>query len=139
MTETVERRPVRAGILTGDLSKEQTVKLAGSRCQVCGEATLGTSNLCPNCGSDDVLPISMSDNGRVWTYTVVRYKPPGDYKGADPFVPFGLGLVELPEGLRVLAPIGGDVEKIKIGMDVTFHPYVRADGVVEFNYMPAGA
>ncbi len=136
-TATAARRPVRDGILAGDLSDLKTVKLAGSRCKVCSEATLGTSNLCPNCGSDEVAPIPMSDAGKVWTYTVVRYKPPGDYKGPDPFVPFAMGLVELPEGLRVLAPIGGDVEAVKIGVDVTFHPYVRNDGVVEFNYLPA--
>src|SRR4051812_32345459 len=107
MTETVARRPVREGILTGDLSQEQTIRLAGSRCKVCGEATLGTSKLCPNCGSDAVEPIELSHRGRVWTYTVVRYKPPGDYKGPDPFVPFAMGLIELPEGVRVLAPIFG--------------------------------
>lgn len=131
------RRPVREGLLAGDLSNLGSVKLAGSRCKICNEATLGSSKLCPNCGSDDVAPISMSDKGKVWTYTVVRYKPPGDYKGADPFVPFAMGLIELPEGLRVLAPIGGDPEAVRIGMDVAFHPYVRSDGVVEFNYAPA--
>ena len=134
---SVGRRPVRSGLLAGDLSDLASVKLAGSRCNECGEATLGTSNLCPNCGSDNVAPIEMSDAGKVWTYTVVRYKPPGDYKGPDPFMPFAMGLVELPEGLRVLAPIGGDVEAVRIGMDVAFHPYVRDDGVVEFNYSPA--
>lgn len=132
------RKPVRPGLLVGDLDNLDTVRLAGSRCSVCGEATLGTSTACPNCGSDDVAPISMSSQGKVWTYTVVRYKPPGDYKGPDPFVPFAMGLVELPEGLRVLAPIGADVDHVSIGMDVAFHPYVRADGVVEFNYQPVG-
>jgi uncharacterized OB-fold protein len=135
-TRSVERRPVRPGLLAGDLSDLSKVKLAGSRCKLCGEATLGTSNLCPNCGSDEVAPIEMSDAGQVWTYTVVRYKPPGDYKGSDPFKPFAMGLIELPEGLRVLAPIGGDVETVRIGMAVVFHPYVRDDGVVEFNYAP---
>jgi uncharacterized OB-fold protein len=132
-----ERRPVRPGILRGDLSDLSSVKLAGSRCKACAEATLGTSDLCPNCGGDDVAPIEMTNEGKVWTYTVIRYRPPGDYKGPDPFVPFALGLIELPEGLRVLAPIGGDPEAVRIGMDVSFHPYVRDDGVVEFKYAPA--
>lgn len=138
MTEgPAARRAVRSGLLAGDLSDLASVKLAGSRCRDCNEATLGTSTLCPNCGGDDVAPIALSDRGNVWTYTVVRYKPPGDYKGADPFQPFAMGLIELPEGLRVLAPIGGDVEAVRIGMSVAFHPYVRDDGVVEFNYAPA--
>lgn len=136
MTQNAARRPVRDGLLTGDLSDLSQVKLAGSRCKVCHEATLGSNSLCPNCGSDEVAPIAFSDDGKVWTYTVVRYRPPGDYKGSDPFVPFAMGLIELPEGLRVLAPIGGDVEQVRIGMDVAFHPYAREDGVVEFTYAP---
>ena len=135
-TEQTARRPVREGILQGDLQRLEGVRLAGSRCRQCSEATLGTNSLCPNCGSDSVEPIAFSNRGEVWTYTVVRYKPPGDYKGADPFVPFAMGLIELPEGLRVLAPIGGDVDGVRIGMEVAFHPYARPDGVVEFNYQP---
>jgi hypothetical protein len=130
------RRPIREGLLTGDLSGLQSVRLAGSRCNVCNEATLGANSLCPNCGSNEVTPIDFSNNGTVWTFTVVRYKPPGDYKGPDPFVPFAMGLVELPEGLRVLAPISGDPDKVKIGMNVTFKAFARPDGVVAFDYEP---
>jgi uncharacterized OB-fold protein len=136
MADTAQPRPVREGLFAGDLSDLQSLKLAGSKCQACGEATLGTNSLCPNCGGEQITPMAFSDQGKVWTYTVVRYRPPGDYKGPDAFVPFAMGLVELPEGLRVLAPIGGDIERVRIGMDVGFHPYAREDGVVEFNYAP---
>ena len=137
MNHDQTRRPVREGLLSGDLSDLAAVRLNGSRCRTCGEATLGANALCPNCGGDDMAPVAFSNEGAVWTYTVVRYRPPGDYKGPDPFVPFAMGLVELPEGLRVLAPIGGDPEAVRIGMKVAFHPYARPDGVVEFNYLPA--
>lgn len=130
------RKPIREDLLTGPLDDLGQVRLCGGRCKDCGEATLGLSELCPNCGGADVAPITFSGRGSVWTYTVVRYRPPGDYKGPEPFVPFALGLIELPEGLRVLAPIGGDPEAVKIGMPVQFHPYAREDGVVEFNYSP---
>ena len=43
--------------------------------------------------------------------------PPGAYKGPEPFVPFALGLVELPEGLRVMSPLEGDIDALKIGND----------------------
>ena len=48
----------------------------------------------------------------------MRNRPPGDYKGPDnPFEPFIAGLVELPEGIAVLAPIDGiDFEDVKINM-----------------------
>jgi hypothetical protein len=54
-------------------------------------------------------------------------------------VPFGLGLIELPDGLRVLSPIHCDVEKLKIGLELRFKPYVRReDGheVVAFAFEP---
>ncbi|APL96117.1 nucleotide-binding protein [Sphingobium indicum] len=130
-------RPVRSGLMTGALDDLASVGLAGSRCRACGETTLGANTLCPNCGSDDVFPIALSDEGKVWTYTVVRYRPPGDYKGAEPFQPFAIGLVELPEGLRVVAPVGGDPDAVRIGMTVRFTARARADGVVEFVYNPA--
>jgi uncharacterized OB-fold protein len=67
--------------------------------------------------------ISLGRKGNLWTYTVIRHRPPGDYKGPDPFVPFGLGLVELPEGIRVLSPIHCDLKKINVGMDLELEIY----------------
>jgi uncharacterized OB-fold protein len=54
---------------------------------------------------------------------VIRNRPPGDYRGPDPFVPFGEGLVELPDGIRVLSPLAGDVDKFVIGMKMKFEAY----------------
>lgn len=128
--------PVRKGIFAGDLRNPAALQLAGSRCSACAEATLGENSACPNCGSEEVRPIVLSNEGSVWTYTVVRHKPPGDYKGPEPFAPFALGLIDLPDGLRVVAPIAGDVDRVQIGTKVRFHAYARPDGVVEFNYLP---
>ncbi|MHB9880413.1 Zn-ribbon domain-containing OB-fold protein [Pacificimonas sp. ICDLI1SI03] len=80
--------------------------------------------------------IRLSDDGSVWSYTVVRYRPPGNYKGGDPFQPFAMALVDLPEGIRVVAPIAGDPDAVKIGMPVRFRPVLRTDNVVEFDYRP---
>jgi uncharacterized OB-fold protein len=71
-----------------------------------------------------VKTIALGRRGILWTYTVARNRPPGAFKGADPFVPFGLGLVELPEGIRVYAPLEGAVDKLKVGAPLTFKAYV---------------
>jgi len=42
--------------------------------------------------------VLLSDSGSAWGWTVVNTAPPG-YEGP---VPFGFGVVELPEGLRVI-------------------------------------
>ena len=139
-TTTTERVPIREGLLAGSLSDIKGVSLAGTRCSSCGETSLGKKSICPNCGRNTVQEIALSKRGVLWTYTVVRHRPPGDYKGPEPFVPFGMGLVELPEGLRVLVPIDCDIEKLKIGLELQFRAYVRKDSdrreVVAFTFEP---
>jgi len=142
VTSDKTRVPVREGLFNGPLSDLGRVTLAGCRCASCGETSFGSKTLCPNCGRDTVRDIPLSPRGVLWTYTVVRHKPPGNYKGPEPFVPFGLGLVELPEGVRVMAPIHCDIERLKIGLELEFHPYVREDEgreVVAFSFQPAGS
>lgn len=140
VTAETQRVPIRQGLLTGSLMDLETVRLAGSHCGTCGETSLGWQMACPNCGRETVRHIALSPRGTLWTYTVVRHRPPGDYRGPDPFVPFGMGLVELADGLRVLSPINAEVEQLTIGMALRLAPYVRheKDGreVVAFTFEP---
>lgn len=139
MQTSATRRAVRENLLSEPLSDLSKVTLMGSRCSSCSETSLGVNAICPNCGNQTVAPLPLSKVGTLWTYTVVRHKPPGDYKGPDPFVPFGLGLVELPEGVRVLSPLEGPPEQLKIGLKMEFHAFVRSDErdpVVQFAFKP---
>lgn len=139
---STSRTAVREGLLSAPLDDLAGVRLMGSRCSQCHETTLGTNSVCPNCGGNQVTAVPLSKRGTLWTYTVVRHKPPGDYKGPDPFVPFAMGLVELPEGLRVLAPLEGETTRFKIGMPLQFHAFVRSNSekpeVVSFAFRPTG-
>ena len=132
------REAIKAGLLSGDMSDLDSIRLAGMRCATCGEASLGTKEFCSNCGSSDVSSIELGSQGTLWSYTVVRHRPPGNYKGAEPFPPFGVGLVELPEGIRVFSPVAGAVDELEIGAPMVFQPYVRSDedgrNVVSFNF-----
>ena len=133
--------PIREGLFTMSLSPLEQARLAGSKCRSCGEVSLGTVSSCPNCAGDDLEVIPLSRRGSLWTYTVIRHRPPGDYKGPEPFAPFGEGLVELPEGIQVLSPIDGDVEKLKIGMElelVVYKLYEDEEGndVIAFKFKP---
>jgi len=145
MTTTIaatRRIAVREGLLTEPLTDLQQVRLAGSRCLSCGEVSLGQRRACPNCGGDAIRDIVLSDRGVLWTFTIVHHRPPGNYKGPEPFTPFALGLIELPEGVRVLSPIRGELEALRIGMEMRFMPSVRVDDtaeVVVFAFEAAGA
>jgi uncharacterized OB-fold protein len=74
-------------------------RLLGSRCEVCGKHHFPRHDTCPYCASDRSEPVELSAAGRLWAWTVVTTAPPG-YRGD---VPYGFGVVELPEGLRVVS------------------------------------
>src|SRR5438067_3085039 len=87
---------VQEGLFTVDA--DGAAHLVGGRCRACGRHQFPRSSLCPYCGADDVAEVLLSPTGTLWAWTAVTAAPPG-YKGD---VPYGFGVVELPEGLRVL-------------------------------------
>jgi len=113
-----KRLPIREGLLTMPLSPLSEVQLLGSRCKGCQEISLGKGQYCPNCGDQEIKDFPLSKRGKLWTYTIIRHRPPGDYKGPDPFSPYGLGLVELPEGIRILSPLDAKISNLAIGMEL---------------------
>jgi uncharacterized OB-fold protein len=84
--------PVQEGLFTDE------PRLLGSRCTDCGGHHFPRHETCPYCASDAVEPIELSPTGRLWAWTAVTAAPPG-YEGA---VPFGFGVVELSDGVRVI-------------------------------------
>ncbi|HXU78261.1 MAG TPA: OB-fold domain-containing protein [Methylomirabilota bacterium] len=137
------RIPIRTGLFAGSLLEPERLRLAGTVCATCGETALGVNKLCANCGRDSVREIALGEAGTLWSFTVIRHRPPGNYKGPDPFKPFGVGLIELPQGLRVMSTIECPVEDLRIGMRLLFKPYLRKeqDGreVVAFRFQPPEA
>ena len=96
------------------------VSLMGATCSDCGEVFLGAPSACQNCQSERLEYAPLSRDGVLYSYTVVRTSPPGDYKGqTDPFQPYPVGLVELPEGVRLLSVLDVEIDALKIGMSMT--------------------
>ncbi len=89
-------RPVRESLFRdhGDGS----ARLLAGRCRACGRYHFPRSTDCPYCSSVDCEATELGPRGRLWLHTAVLQAPPG-YRGT---VPFGFGIVELPEGLRVV-------------------------------------
>ncbi len=135
-----EIEPVRPGLVNGGGSAADHVAVFGSKCKHCGEVSIGTNDGCLNCGGSEIQRVTLANEGTLWTYTIIRHKPPGDYLGPDPFEPYALGLVELPDGIRVMAPLVGDVDKFEIGSVVRSVPWVLVsdDGKAyrAFRYAP---
>jgi uncharacterized OB-fold protein len=126
-------RPVREGLFTDR-------HLVGGRCGACARYHFPTAGTCPYCGSDDTASVELSDTGTLWGWTAVTVAPPG-FRGE---VPFGFGVVELPEGIRVISRIDeADPARLSFGMPVRFalaplHTDDDGTQVVTYAFVPAG-
>src|ERR1700728_175516 len=75
--------------------------LLGSYCASCGAHHFPRHDTCPYCAAEDPAPTELSPHGTLWAWTAVTAPPPG-YQGQTPY---GVGVVELPEGIRVIAQL----------------------------------
>jgi uncharacterized OB-fold protein len=75
----------------------------------------------PACSGEEFEQARLSRRGTVWSYTDAQYQPPPPYlPAADPYQPFALAAVELPEGLVVLGQLaeGYGVADVRVGSEV---------------------
>jgi scaffold protein (connect acetoacetyl-CoA thiolase and HMG-CoA synthase) len=103
--------------------------LLGTRCEACGNHAFPQTAVCPYCGSASVTHVVLSANGTLWLWTTVSTPPPG-YLGS---VPFGFGVVELPEGVRVITRLGVPDDSFVEGLPVSLQIvplHVGDDGVM---------
>jgi len=97
--------------------------LLGSRCTTCGTAFFPpTSGFCrnPACDGEEFTEVPLGRRGRIWSYTDAQYQPPPPYIAAsEPFEPFALAAVELPEGMVVLGQVaaGYGVADLRLGAE----------------------
>ena len=88
--------------------------LKGSHCLSCGAHFFPIRQACAACLSDDLEAVGFSTTGSLYTYTVVRQSTPAFE------VPYMLGYVDFPEGVRIMGQISGCTEdEIQIGMPMT--------------------
>lgn len=73
-------------------------ELLGAHCPDCDRWHFPADPDCPYCSGERCETRPLSGTGTLWLFTGVTNRPPG-YLGE---VPFGFGVVELPEGLRII-------------------------------------
>ena len=129
------RVPVREGLFVD----ADPPSLVCGRCARCGAHHFPRQPTCPYCSADSVDGALVHGPGRLWAYTAVTAPPPG--YGGD--VPYGLGVVELPEGLRVVSRLTeGDPASLRVGQEteLVIVP-LETDGegrdVVSYAFSPA--
>ncbi|QIK67157.1 benzoylsuccinyl-CoA thiolase [Nocardioides sp. HDW12B] len=114
-------------VVEGWFTTEGSPALLASRCTTCATLVFPPvrdgRGFCrrPDCAGDRFEPVPLARRGRVWSYTDAQYQPPPPYVPAtDPYVPFALAAVELPEGLVVLGQLaeGYGVRDVVVGSEV---------------------
>lgn len=114
MTEVAEAGrsgvvPIHPGVFESEAQGEP--RLVGTHCRGCGAHFFPRRAVCARCLSSEVEVVPLSPAGTLHTYTVV-------YQSTPEFpTPYILAYVDLPEGVRLLAPLAGvPVDQVQIGM-----------------------
>ena len=97
-------------------------RLIGGRCTECGSVTFPRPPSCARCGATAVDEHLLPRRGTLWTFTTQGFLPKEPYAGGETvetFRPFGIGLVQLGEEVRVESRLTEhDPERLRIGMEV---------------------
>jgi uncharacterized OB-fold protein len=97
-------------------------QLVGSRCPSCIAATFPRQAACPRCGDEAMERHLLARHGTLWTFTTQEFLPKEPYAGGEApetFRPYGVGMVELGDEVRVEARLTeADPAVLKIGMEM---------------------
>jgi uncharacterized OB-fold protein len=114
-------KPVQPAI-EGWFTTDPEPALLGSRCTTCGTYVFPKASLaCPNpeCDGGEFDEVPLSRRGRLWSWTTNHYAPPAPYVSPDPFVPYTVAAVELPEEkLVVLGQVDGAPDGLAVGTEM---------------------
>jgi uncharacterized OB-fold protein len=119
-----------------DISYERFLseeRLMGSRCQKCGLLSVPPRSICIKCYGSGMEWVAMKGKGKLVAFTSIAIGPASMIKeGYDRKHPYVCGVVELEEGVRVVARIEGvdgtKPETISIGTALQIEFLHRGEG-----------
>src|SRR5262249_17029434 len=91
----------------------QRYRLLATRCTACKKTAFPPRRVCAGCHGESFEPVTLPDEGKLVTWTVIQVAPDELAREA----PYVVGIVELGEGIRVTAQIVDcDPDAISFGM-----------------------
>ena len=93
-------------------------RLIGSRCRDCNTVYFPQTSFCrnPQCHLKQVERFLLPRRGILHSFTIQRYQPPSLFR-IDDWSPYAIGLIDLGDGLHVMAMLSGSgLDEIRIGM-----------------------
>lgn len=113
----IKKYPIIDGLFTWPSAKPQ---LIAGRCKTC-EAIFFPSfhqQHKPSCKSADVEEILLGNKGVLASYTIMHVPPPPIFGLPDSERPYAVGLISLPEGLKIAGIVeNGALSNLKMNMD----------------------
>jgi uncharacterized OB-fold protein len=123
---------------------DENPQLRGSRCPDCDATTFPAQQRCPKCSKGGMVDVLFPRSGTLVAWTTQGFAPGLPYKGptGNEFVPFGVGLVQLGDVIRVEGRLTeSDPTKLQFGMEVelTMVPFATDDDgndILTFAFQP---
>jgi uncharacterized OB-fold protein len=120
-------------------------QLIGGQCGECGAVTFPMQSRCPRCSRAAMTELPLPRRGTLVSWTTQGFPPVIPYAGdatGQSFVPFGVGLVQLDDVVRVESKLTeSDPAKLRFGMEVElviipFYVDDEGDEIMTFAFAP---
>jgi len=97
-----------------DIFKEgpSGISLVAYQCASCRKIAFPKTDYCVSCLNTEMKEIELSRHGTLYSYTTTYY-PVSKFKP-----PHTIGLIDLPEGVRILAPLVTSDKGFKVGAEM---------------------
>lgn len=123
---------------------DRSTQLIGSRCANCAATVFPAQQRCPNCSGDQMTQELLPRRGTLVAWTTQGFPPGPPYRGptGKDFVPFGVGLVQLDDVIRVEGRLTeSNPALLRFGMEVelTMVPFANDDDgneIITFAFQP---
>jgi uncharacterized OB-fold protein len=124
---------------------DEQPSLIGSRCTECGATTFPAQSRCPRSGRATMEQLLLPREGTLVSFTTQGFPPVIPYAGdatGETFEPFGVGLVQLDDVVRVESKLTeSDPAKLDFGMPVElrivpFYVDEQGDEIMTFAFAP---
>jgi uncharacterized OB-fold protein len=100
---------------------EDGLRMQSARCSSCDTYFFPAAHAQhrPGCSREGVEKVLLSNKGTLATYTIQHYMCPPPFKTLEDITPYGLAMVDFPEGISVAGLIvESDLEALKIGLEM---------------------
>lgn len=98
-----------------------SVRIRSARCNSCGTHFFPESHAQhrPGCSREGVEKVLLGNRGKLASWTIEHYMCPPPFKTTGNIAPYGIALVEFPEGIQVAGLImESNLDALRIGQEV---------------------